>query len=771
MTTDVNDRLKGPDAGNGVTVAFGFDFLIKSTSELRVTLRSSAGIDTEQVLGTDFTATGVDDPAGGTVTFMTAPPAGSDVIIEGVTPRNQSTAYTSNDRFPSASHEATVDRAMRIDQEQDSKIARAPLLPAGVSPAEPLPYPVEGGLLGWASGAWTWLTSVLDGAAVSSFMGNVLLVQSAHAFAKIVSGSLTLKTYAQARLLTGLSEDVNYQLLGRLEPGDGAEGSYYYDASDTTTADDGGYCLVVADGGRLKRNAKVLHTLQFCAGDADAADGLDACFAYLGQLPVRIDPVDHMCSRELAVIAPATSADPVGLDLRGEGQRSRILYNGADTTPGDLLTFGELGTQREGAMILDFVVGSTTTQEAGAGKGVHIIDWNNGQIDIQINGGGKLWDGLYLEGCNYWWLCRTLISVLNDGFSSNDCVDVDFMQLQLLPAAQEQGRAFHIGGGVGGLYGGQAKALLWETGVKIDLGLVRRYTGLTATTANGSATLTAVSGVDWAKIKVGQQILGTNIPAGALVADKPTSSTILMTAPATGAATVSDIEVYKGNEQIDFEDMQVDYSAGHNLEIDDDSLNPISKVINLANAKFTSAYLSNIKTTSYPGGVIRGGDGQASYSRTGDGIENDESDIIYQLGSNYDLSHNAGDGMSSSVDIEVLAACIPYNNSGLAWSETIVRRSAAGYAGEKTVVDGGTFAFPAVSGILLIANDTSGLAAEFMLAAGTVTELEDPGSDFEVSSTPTKTGIYFSSPLYRAKQNTGAPARFLWNIRDVRASV
>ena len=107
---------------NGVTVAFAVPFRFGSGNDLKVKRISAAGVVTPLVINVDYTVTGGATDAGGTLTVTTPAAAGVRLLIERVTPRNQGTQYPTNDTFPAASHEAALDRAMMIDQEQDVAI-------------------------------------------------------------------------------------------------------------------------------------------------------------------------------------------------------------------------------------------------------------------------------------------------------------------------------------------------------------------------------------------------------------------------------------------------------------------------------------------------------------------------------------------------------------------------------------------------------------------------------------------------------------------------
>jgi hypothetical protein len=73
--------------------------------------------DTLQTIGTHYTVTGVGAAAGGNVVFVSAPTAGSSVLItkDGVE-FTQETDYVENDSFPAESHENALDKLTNIAQ-------------------------------------------------------------------------------------------------------------------------------------------------------------------------------------------------------------------------------------------------------------------------------------------------------------------------------------------------------------------------------------------------------------------------------------------------------------------------------------------------------------------------------------------------------------------------------------------------------------------------------------------------------------------------------
>ena len=111
-------------SGNGVTVAFAVPFYFLSNSHLAVTLRSSTGVETPQVLNTDYTVTGAGVLTGGTVTMTVAPASGATLVIVRDVPFTQETDLQPNDRLPAETLEQSIDKLTMITQQIDEATDR-----------------------------------------------------------------------------------------------------------------------------------------------------------------------------------------------------------------------------------------------------------------------------------------------------------------------------------------------------------------------------------------------------------------------------------------------------------------------------------------------------------------------------------------------------------------------------------------------------------------------------------------------------------------------
>ncbi|MBN8848148.1 MULTISPECIES: hypothetical protein [unclassified Sphingomonas] len=102
---------------NGVSTVFAVPYRFKAATDL-VVQRITAGAAETLAIGTDYSVTGGETDAGGTL-VRTAATNGATLRIMRRTARSQPMEYTTGDRFPAESHEGALDRGILIDQEQD----------------------------------------------------------------------------------------------------------------------------------------------------------------------------------------------------------------------------------------------------------------------------------------------------------------------------------------------------------------------------------------------------------------------------------------------------------------------------------------------------------------------------------------------------------------------------------------------------------------------------------------------------------------------------
>lgn len=123
MTISSTD-IRKEYTGNGVTTAFSYPYYFLANADLKVYLDG-----TLKTITTHYTVSGAGNPAGGTVTFGTAPATSAVVVIVRDPAITQAVDYVANDPFPAASHETALDRLTMIAQRLNDKLGQSLLVP------------------------------------------------------------------------------------------------------------------------------------------------------------------------------------------------------------------------------------------------------------------------------------------------------------------------------------------------------------------------------------------------------------------------------------------------------------------------------------------------------------------------------------------------------------------------------------------------------------------------------------------------------------------
>jgi len=118
-------------AGDDSTTGFPTTFNFALDGDLKVTLVDSAGTETVQTITTHYTVTGAGDDTGGTVTMITPPATGEELVIERDVAYTQGIDYIANDDFPAETHEGGLDKLTYLAQQLKTSIARVLRLPSG----------------------------------------------------------------------------------------------------------------------------------------------------------------------------------------------------------------------------------------------------------------------------------------------------------------------------------------------------------------------------------------------------------------------------------------------------------------------------------------------------------------------------------------------------------------------------------------------------------------------------------------------------------------
>lgn len=115
--------------GNGSTTVFSFTFRIFADTDLVVTTADELGIETELVLGDDYTVSGVGSYSGGSITLGAALTDGYAMTIQRVLPFTQETDLRNQGAFYAETHEDVFDRMAMVNQQLQEQIDRSAKLP------------------------------------------------------------------------------------------------------------------------------------------------------------------------------------------------------------------------------------------------------------------------------------------------------------------------------------------------------------------------------------------------------------------------------------------------------------------------------------------------------------------------------------------------------------------------------------------------------------------------------------------------------------------
>jgi Collagen triple helix repeat (20 copies) len=116
--------------GDGLQKTFAYPYRILDALDLRVTVNGA--------LVSNYTVAGVNQPAGGSITFTIAPVAGAQIELERSTAIVQPLDYIANDNFPAETHELGLDRLTMILQDQGLDITEIELTPGPEGPQGPV---------------------------------------------------------------------------------------------------------------------------------------------------------------------------------------------------------------------------------------------------------------------------------------------------------------------------------------------------------------------------------------------------------------------------------------------------------------------------------------------------------------------------------------------------------------------------------------------------------------------------------------------------------
>jgi len=133
--------------GNGATATYSYTFRIFAATDLRVTTRNTSNVETTLTYPTDYTVTGVNKAAGGTITLTAGNlTSGYALTIRFDRAPRQSTDLRNQGSFFAQTHEDKFDELTRYAQQNEDELNRALKLPeteAGTAAATTLPVAAD----------------------------------------------------------------------------------------------------------------------------------------------------------------------------------------------------------------------------------------------------------------------------------------------------------------------------------------------------------------------------------------------------------------------------------------------------------------------------------------------------------------------------------------------------------------------------------------------------------------------------------------------------
>ncbi len=260
---------------------------------------------------------------------------------------------------------------------------------------------------------------------------------------------------------------------------DGGGGLYTYDASDTTSSDNGGTIIVDSIGQRWKLdNDGVLSIRQFGAyGDGVHSD--DTAMAnWLAALTPTVTgfapggTYNFTSGKTLPLLN--------GISIVGTGSGQTIFQYTGTATNIDLWVVGDGVNSYTGWSLTGFTINSSTVMTSGAALRLRRMQNGNQMHDVAAGSlsqpAKNLWNGIWLDNVNVFKYIGFIIQVQNEGLMMNGGPSGDegsdiYLDDGTITFCSV---GFHVGGGQGGVYFDKVLAFGNGTNYLVDNALAAR---------------------------------------------------------------------------------------------------------------------------------------------------------------------------------------------------------------------------------------------------------------------------------------------------------
>ncbi len=250
----------GPFVGDGTLSLYSFTFKVFTSADVKV-VQTGSNVTTTLVLGTDYSVSlnADQETAPGGMILLSAPLAsGYLLVILSAIASTQGVELTNNGNFSPIVLNNEFDKLTLLIKQAEEVLSRTLTLAPTVPGSGTFPAPIATEVLGWDAAGEHIINYPFAGPgspfvgdpAQPFYVGDAVAPTQAAALRQV---GRVVASYAAVRALD--STVTNYTMTqGRSSVGDGGQGWFRADASDTTSADNDGTVLVAADGMRWKRS-------------------------------------------------------------------------------------------------------------------------------------------------------------------------------------------------------------------------------------------------------------------------------------------------------------------------------------------------------------------------------------------------------------------------------------------------------------------------------------------------------------------------------------